>query len=67
MRITVSEAEQEVRDLGMQMSRPTIIKHAEEQGYGWKVGGKWYIDKTKFRRFLNGADDQQEAEEKEQA
>jgi hypothetical protein len=52
--ITIEEGIEIAENMGVSISRPTVVKYATLIGYGYQIGSKWVIKKTEFRRFLNG-------------
>lgn len=55
--ISVTESLKLARELGIKISRVTVIKHAEMHDLGHQIGGwggKWVIHREKFRRFICG-------------
>lgn len=39
-------------ELGMGVSKPTILKWANQFGLGKKVGGRWFFNEEKLRYYL---------------
>jgi len=56
--ITVSEAAEIAKEAGIEMSRPTIIKHVESGKLGKQLRkfSTHLINEKKWRAFINGAD-----------
>lgn len=54
-KITVTEAIEYAKENSITLSRPTVVKYAQKYGHqlGGK-GGKWVINKDKFKRWLDG-------------
>jgi len=55
-RLTVTETQEYAEECGIPVSRPTIIKHMKLYGHqiGGKKGGKYSVNKEKFRKWLYG-------------
>ena len=53
---SVAKAIKRAEALGIEVSRPTLVKWIQDHKLGFQLGkgGKWYIYKDKFRKFLNG-------------
>lgn len=62
--ITVEEGIEIAKKMGVSISRPTVVKYATVQGYGYQIGSKWVINQIKFRRFLNGENNSARKKEK---
>jgi hypothetical protein len=40
------------KEIGIKMTRTTIIKWCKDHKIGRIIGGRWYIDLEKFKNFL---------------
>lgn len=50
--ISTEEALSTIRGEGFKTSKPTLIHWIYQYDLGHKVGGRWYISKEKFTKFL---------------
>lgn len=50
--VTTTVAREIIKELGFKAALPTLIKWIDKYGLGYKVGGHWYIKKTKLIQFL---------------
>lgn len=54
---TIAQALEEADRIGIEISKPTLIKWCKTKALGFQlgdVGGKWYIYPHKYMRYLNG-------------
>lgn len=59
--ISVTQAVDMAKKLGIKISRVSIIKYIKEKNLGYQLHGEgspWIVNREKFRRFLNGKDQQ---------
>lgn len=55
--MSVKQAKEVAKQKGISLSSPTIRKYAIQKRLGYRIGHKYFIDKEKFRRFINGQND----------
>lgn len=54
---TVEESIEEAKKIGIEVSRPTLIKWINEYKLGFQLGGKggkWYTYPQRYMRYING-------------
>lgn len=54
---TIGTAIKEAEKIGVEVSRPTLIRWIRVYGLGFQLGGeggKWYVFPNKFKRYING-------------
>ena len=55
--INTNKALKIAKDYDLSCTLPSLITWIEKYNLGYKVGGRWYIDKAKFKKFLSGEQD----------
>ena len=53
----IAKAMEEAEKLGIEISKPTLIKWIKRYSLGFQLGdqgGKWYVFPKKFMRYING-------------
>ena len=56
--ISISDCLKEAHRLGIFLTKPTIQRIIQERGIGWQPngpGGKWFVNKEKFMKFIKEA------------
>jgi len=54
---TLTRAIEEANKIGVEVSKPTLIKWILTHHFGHQLGGpggKWYVQPENFKRFING-------------
>ena len=54
---TIEESIKEAEKIGIEVSRPTLIKWIQEYKLGFQLGGKggkWYTYPQRYMRYING-------------
>ena len=63
---SITTALEEATKIGIELSRPTIIKWCRTMKIGFQLGGeggKWYISPKKFMEYISNAKKQTDQEE----
>ena len=53
---TLSVAVEQAKKIGVEVSKPTLVKWITNYKIGFQlggIGGKWYVIPTKFMRYIN--------------
>lgn len=54
---TLSKSIEKANEIGVEVSKPTLIKWIKRYALGFQLGdegGKWYLYPQKFMRYING-------------
>lgn len=54
------------KDIGVNLTRPTLISWLEKYKLGNKIAGRWYVEQEQFIQFIKGNDDAEKSPDSSQ-